>query len=93
MAAQQEEMQMRLAMRHEGDFWNAYIAQPGTMDGAILIGSIAFGLVAKDALMKDGFMALMMMAMEATIEKTTGTKPEAWHDPVAAPPHEREDHA
>ncbi len=26
----------RLAMRHEGNFWNAYYAMPDTMDGAIL---------------------------------------------------------
>ena len=86
-------MQLRLAMRHEGNFWNAYVAPTGTMDGAILIGSIAFGLVQKDALMKDGFMALMMMGMEATIEKVTGAKTDAWHDPVPAPPHERAGHA
>ena len=28
----------RLAMRHEGNFWNAYFALPDTMEGAIPLG-------------------------------------------------------
>lgn len=30
----------RLAMRHEGSNWSAYYAEPGTMEGAIFLGSV-----------------------------------------------------
>lgn len=52
----------RLAMRHEGTFWNAYYAMPDTMDGAVLLGSIAMRFVA-DATRRDRFMALMKEAV------------------------------
>ena len=38
----------RLAMRVEGDFWRAYYAMPGTMEGALLLGSIAMGAVQRE---------------------------------------------
>jgi hypothetical protein len=35
----------RLAMRHEGNMWNAYYAMVGTMEGAIPLGSIAMAAI------------------------------------------------
>lgn len=32
---------IRIAIRHEGGFINAYMAQPETLEGAVLLGSIA----------------------------------------------------
>ncbi len=40
-------MAVRLALRQEGAFWNAYLAQADTMVGAKLIGSIVLGAVKK----------------------------------------------
>lgn len=50
----------RLALRVEGDNWNAYYAQTGTMDGAIFLGSIRMGLVATNIARKQQFMDLTL---------------------------------
>lgn len=34
----------RVAFREEGPMWNAYYARPDTMDGAILLGSLAMSI-------------------------------------------------
>lgn len=39
----------RLAMRVEGDWWNAYMAGTETMDGATLLASVRMTLVATPA--------------------------------------------
>jgi hypothetical protein len=78
----------RLAMRHEGDKWNAYVAKPDTMDGAIWIGSIAMRFVEHDKLRKDAFLAIMRNALADLAEEMTGGKI-GWNDPVTAPEHER----
>lgn len=75
----------RLAMRHEGDFWNAYYALPNSMEGAILLGSIAMRFVTRKK-RKDAFMELMKEAVADIIEETTGDRP-AWPEkPRAAIP-------
>lgn len=89
---QQRKKMGRLAMRHEGNFWNAYYALPDTMDGAILLGSIQIRLVADEA-RKSLFMALMQEAMSDMITDIIGERP-TWPDnPHAAPPHERAGHS
>lgn len=37
----------RLAMREEGGFWSAYYAMPGSMEGAVLLGTIRMRFVAR----------------------------------------------
>lgn len=64
----------RLAMRHEGNFWNAYYALPDTMDGAILLSSIQMRFVA-DAVRKHLFMGLMQEAVSDLIQDTIGQRP------------------
>ena len=49
----------RLALRHEGNFWNAYYALPGTMEGALFLGSIAMAFVVENTERKELFMAMM----------------------------------
>jgi hypothetical protein len=78
----------RLAMRVDGTFWNAYYAMPDTLDGAILIGSIAMRFVENKA-RKNLFMALMKEAVSDLIEETTGTRPEWPEGAKPAPEHER----
>lgn len=78
----------RLAMREEGENWNAYYAMPETMEGAIYLGSIRLALVArKDR--KRRFMALMRECVSDIIEQTAGVRP-TWPDgEQPAPEHER----
>lgn len=83
---------IRLAMRVEGDFWVAYCAMTGTMDGAIEMGRIAMGLVGQDnspsRRRKDNFMAMMQESMSEIIYKMHGEFP-TWNDPTRAPEHEK----
>jgi hypothetical protein len=82
----------RLALRHEGTFWNAYYAMPGTMDGAITLGSIAMRFIENNQERKDAFMALMREGVADILEEQTGVRP-TWPDgPQAAPEHERAGH-
>jgi hypothetical protein len=77
----------RLAMRVEGEWWNAYIAKLGTMSDAKLIGSICM-VAASDERIKDAFMQLMIVVV-SKIAADLGIKT-AWPDPPeAAPEHER----
>ena len=81
----------RLAMRHEGNFWNAYYAMPDTMDGALLLGSIAMRFVT-NAERKYAFLNFMREAVSDLIEEETGARP-IWPDePHPAPEHERSGH-
>lgn len=86
-------MKMRLALRHEGDFWNAYAAHSETMDGAVLLGSIVIGAVSGDEgrERKRLFMDLMTKTMSIGIEAATGQTP-IWGISENAPEHERSGH-
>lgn len=81
----------RLAMRHEGAMWNAYYAMPGTMDGAILLGSIAMRFV-QDEARKNAFMDMMRDAVSDLIEEQTGQRPVWPRGAEPAPEHERAGH-
>lgn len=85
-------MKMRLAMREEGTLWNAYVAEEGTMTGAVLIGSIAMGAVKRDESLRRRFLALMRDAFHEAIKGVTGSEVQ-WNDPVRAPEHERAGHS
>ena len=83
----------RLALRHEGEMWNAYYAEPGTMKDAILLGSVSIGLVAGKPERMREFQLFMRDVVGDIIEETTGIRP-VWPDePVPAPEHERGGHA
>jgi hypothetical protein len=82
----------RLAMRHEGAFWNAYYALPNTMDGALPLGSIAMRFIGGNEERKTLFMNLMREAVSDLIEEQTGQRP-TWPEGVQpAPHHERAGH-
>lgn len=79
----------RLALRQEGDYWNAYYAMPDTMTGAVRLGSIAMGFIVSRPERKDAFIALMREAVADIVEAKSGTRP-TWSDDLrSAPEHER----
>lgn len=80
----------RLALRHEGEWWNAYYADNDTMKDAILLGSLnmAFVEVPKH---KQQFMDLMRDIVSGILESMTGESPE-WGGTQKAPEHERSGH-
>lgn len=79
----------RLALRQEGPNWNAYYALPGTMVGAIPIGSIAMRFIVDKPERAESFIGLMREAVADLIEELTGMRP-TWPEGVQpAPEHER----
>jgi hypothetical protein len=76
----------RLALRVEGDWWEAYYALPNTMEGAIPLGRIRMSIV-RDRGHKEAFQALMWAAVADILEEKTGQRPEAHEQP--APESER----
>lgn len=81
-------MKLRLAMREEGGFWNAYIAQTNTMKDALLIGSIGIGAVTANPELKQRFMDLMQCAFSDALQRSMGVPVAKW-DINKAPEHER----
>lgn len=77
----------RLAFREEGENWNAYYADEGTMQDAIYLGSIKMIFVLKKE-RKEQFIALMRECFADHCEKFIGIRP-TWMDPIPAPEHER----
>lgn len=80
----------RLAMRHEGTWWNAYYALPGTMEGSFLLGSIQMRFVQQTE-RRDAFLALMKEALADLMEERLGHRPDMREQP--APESERSGHA
>lgn len=78
----------RLALRVEGNFWNAYFALPDTMEDAILLGGVAMAVVTGHPERKAAFMGLMREAVADILEHASGTRP-TWNGAQAAPEHER----
>ena len=77
----------RLALREEGNSWNAYYAVPDNMKDAILLGSLRMRFAANPQ-RKAQFMDLMRECVADIIEETFGTRP-TWGGVQAAPEHER----
>lgn len=77
----------RLAMRLEGKMWNAYYALPDSMEGAILLGSIAIALVSDCPERKQVFLGMMSGAVADFMESKLGARPEMLV--TAAPESER----
>ena len=78
----------RLAMRHEGQNWNAYYALPDSMVEPIFLGSIHMGAIVENTERKEAFMLMMRDIVSDIIEAETGIRP-TWGGPTAAPEHER----
>lgn len=80
----------RLAMRHEGEWWNAYYAMSDTMQDAMQLGSIRY-VSAQATERKDAFMNLMREIVADMIEEKIGVRP-IWGGEHRAPEHERTGH-
>lgn len=81
----------RLALRHEGEWWNAYYALNDSMDGAILLGSIRMKAVVENKQLKEMFMKAMRIFVSDMLQENLGTRPD-WQEPITAPEHERSGH-
>lgn len=82
----------RLALREEGENWNAYYAAPDTMVGAIFLGSIKRTFVDSEK-RKRAFLSLMQDCLGDIIKKATGVRP-TWPEGVQpAPENERSGNA
>jgi hypothetical protein len=87
-----QKLQIRLAMRHEGLWWNAYLAQSDSMNQAIHLGSIRMTLV-QDEKTKTAFLDAMKIAMTVAAKEAIGVEMQ-WPDPPqSAPESERSGHA
>lgn len=82
----------RLALRHEGENWNAYYAENKSMEGAIFLGSIRMQAAIDNPELGEDFKMLMRKCVSDVIEDITGIKPK-WDGETAAPEHERAGHA
>ncbi len=83
-----KKMPIRLALRIEGDWWVAYLAQHDTMDGAKRLGSILMGAITDNPVRKQAFMAIFQGMVGDAIRETTGQSPD-WAEPQSAPEAER----
>lgn len=78
----------RLAMRHEGKYWNAYYAPPDSMVGAIRIGGVIIALMRTEERRKQ-FLDCMREIVGDMIEEVSGHRP-TWPEGVQpAPESER----
>jgi hypothetical protein len=77
----------RLAYRKEGEFVNAYYAEPGTMEGAILLGSMRVSILDSTPGLFDDFQACMRKALEQAC-RNVGFDMGPWQV-FHAPEHER----
>ena len=84
---------LRLALRLEGGFWVAYLAQIRTMEGALQLGTICIAAVDRDAGLRRDFMDLMKRVAAQHIGDALGAQPIAWQDPEPAPEHEKAGHS
>ena len=82
----------RIAFRVEGNMWNCYFAKNETMDGAILMGSIAMAFVQREE-RKQAFMDLMKDIYSDFTEETMGARATYPDEAQPAPEHERSGHA
>jgi len=81
----------RLALRVEGDWWEAYYAMPSTMEGAIPLGRIKMSIATKNKKYKMAFQDLMWEVVADFLEDATGTRPTRIVEPAAE--SERAGHA
>lgn len=82
----------RLALRPEGENWNAYYAMPDTMADAIFLGSIKMAFVGGNEERKLAFMALMRECVADVIQEAVGVRPTFPDGPQSAPESERAGH-
>ncbi len=78
---------VRLALRSEGNWWVAYLAHAGTMEGSHELGRIDLAIVQSAPAHKQAFMDLMSAVVAQGVERISGTRPAMQMAP--APEHEK----
>lgn len=78
----------RLALRREGEYWNAYYALNDSMEGAVLLGSINLRIVGPYTDIEQRFIELMQQIITKLFEEKFGVRA-TWGEPENAPEHER----
>lgn len=81
------ELPCRLALRQEGNLWNAYLAPRYSMEGATLIGSIAMKAVVDNPRRKQAFQQMMTDVLSDLVKEFFGETPEMTTQ--QAPEHEK----
>lgn len=79
----------RLTLRAEGNNWNAYYAETGSMVGAVFLGSIALRFVPSGSKNYHTFLDLMREAVADLIEELIGQRPTFPEGLQPAPEHEK----
>jgi hypothetical protein len=85
-------MSLRLAFRSEGANVNCYIAELGTMEGAILIASMRKSLLQSVPGLFDLWMEDLRASLALATEEVLGVEMESF-ETRPAPQHERAGHA
>lgn len=80
---------MRLSFRVEGDFVNAYMAKPDTMDGATLLASFRKTILDQQPETWERWKDLMRDAFGGAIKDALGVDGVEWGGERPAPEHER----
>ena len=78
----------RIALRHEGENWNAYYALDETMKDAIPLGSIRMAAIVNNPARKQAFLDMMRDIVGDIFEEKIGVRP-TWGGTEQAPEHER----
>ena len=89
MTADKPQKVGRLALRQEGENWNAYYAMPESMEGAIWLGSIKLKFVPAGSARYAAFLSLMRECLADVIEETFGARPTFPDGVQPAPDNER----
>ncbi len=80
----------RLALRIEGQWWNAYwVPQMWSMEGALHLGSVLMTLVERSPKAKAAFMEAMQIAFAQAVKDAIGVEPSWPNAPEPAPEAER----
>lgn len=86
--SENEKVYMRLALREEGKFWNAYLAKDDGMKDSLLIASVLMKPIKENPQLKEDFMKLARAIISDAIEGALGVGA-TWNDPEPAPESER----
>ena len=84
----EDEPSLRLAFRHENEWWCAYLASPGSMQGAILIAKTHMATV-QDEGMKQAFIEFCRAGFNCVMFEEFGIRVAHWGEPQPAPVHEK----
>ena len=93
MESKSVESSFKLALRHEGNFWRAYLMLRDGDKPPLELGSIAMMPVVADESLKQAFMELMKRTVEIVLQKGGGIDVSYWNEPKTAPESERGGHA